>query len=266
MVFANLRREERIGLGIALALHVALAAALLVQPNERASIPPPEKMTVNLTSDVGLEAAAPEPVAESAASIAPVIAPEPARPAEPEVAVAPRPEPARPAATSAARPRPVPTVRPSSKPAPRPTASAPSRPRPAGASRIGADFLDGVGESTATRETRVPASQIGASAKASIVQAISRQLKPKWQGRAPEGPDAEKLITILAFNLDPDGSLVGVPRVVRQEGLNELNRKQAALHAEAAIKAVQLAAPFDLPEEHYEAWKRVSSFRFDRKL
>ena len=42
MVFANLRREERIGLGIALALHVALGVALLIQPASRKTIPPIE--------------------------------------------------------------------------------------------------------------------------------------------------------------------------------------------------------------------------------
>ena len=35
---------------------------------------------------------------------------------------------------------------------------------------------------------------------------------------------------------------------------------------EQAIRAVELAAPFNLPPEYYNAWKRVSSFRFDRKL
>ena len=62
MVFANLRREERIGLGIALALHVALAVAFLAQPSRRDAIPPEQKMTVNLSADVGREATAPEPV------------------------------------------------------------------------------------------------------------------------------------------------------------------------------------------------------------
>jgi hypothetical protein len=54
--------------------------------------------------------------------------------------------------------------------------------------------------------------------------------------------------------------------VVRQEGITDSNRPQAGRHAEQAIRAVQLAAPFDLPDEFYDAWKRVASFRFDRKL
>ena len=63
-----------------------------------------------------------------------------------------------------------------------------------------------------------------------------------------------------------DGSLAGSPRVVRQEGITEANRPQAARHAEQAIRAVELAAPFDLPDQYYDAWKRVTSFRFDKRL
>jgi hypothetical protein len=54
--------------------------------------------------------------------------------------------------------------------------------------------------------------------------------------------------------------------VVRQEGITDSNRPQAARHAEQAIRAVQLAAPFDLPPEFYDKWKRIRAWRFDRKL
>jgi len=260
MVFANLRREERIGLGLALALHAALGAALLIQPANREAIPPVEKMTVNLASDVGLEATAPEPVAESRAAIAPVLAPEPAPMAEPEPAIRPRPEPPRPVATQPPRPRPTTA----SDPRRRPDAPASQvRPKPAGGNRIGADFLPGAGDSAAMRETRVPASQIGASAKASLFQSIAKELRPKWQ--PPNGPDVELLVTKLRFRLNADGSLAGRPEVVRQTGANDTNRTQASRHAEQAIRAVQLAAPFELPAEYYEAWKIVS-VDFDWKL
>ena len=278
MVFANLRREERIGLGIALALHVALGVALLIQPASRKTIPPIEKMTVNLATDVGLEATAPEPVPESAAAIAPTLAPEPAPPAEsvPQPAVAQPIQRPQPVATTPPKPKPVPRA--TTAPKPKPPSTAPRRrpdapasqtrsapkPKPAGGSRIGADFLPGAGSSTTTRETRVPASQIGASAKASIIQAIARQIKPHWS--APQGADAEQLVTILAFRLNPDGSLAGTPRVVSQSGETDANRPQKKLHAERAIRAVQLAAPFDLPPEYYEAWKSINGARFDRNL
>ena len=268
MVFDRLRREERIGLGVAVVLHIALAAAFLVQSSSREALPPVERMTVNLATDVGLEATAPEPVPESAAAIAPVLAPEPAPVAEPEPAVQPRPEPPRPQPVprAAAAPKPQPT-RAAPEPRRRPDApatTARSTPRPAGGSRIGADFLPGAGDSTTTRETRVPASQIGASAKASLVQAIAREIKPRWS--PPNGPEVDQITTFLRFRLNPDGSLAGRPEVLRQTGVNDVNRAQADRHAEQAVRAVQLAAPFDLPEEYYEAWKLVSPFSFDWKL
>jgi hypothetical protein len=136
--------------------------------------------------------------------------------------------------------------------------------KPAGGSRIGADFLPGSGSSTTTSETRIPASQIGASAKASVVQQIIRQIKPHWS--APQGADADLLVTVLSFKLNPDGSLAGTPRVISQSGITDANRPQAKLHAERAIRAVQLAAPFDLPDEYYNAWKSIDGAKFDRNL
>jgi hypothetical protein len=278
MVFANLRREERIGLGIALALHVSLGVALLIQPAGRKPLPPVEKMTVNLATDVGLEATAPEPVPESAAAIAPTLAPEPAPPSAAQPRMDTLVQPSRPVATTPPQPKPVPRA--TNRPIPRPTAAsteprrrpdAPAsqtrstpKPKPAGGSRIGADFLPGSGSSTTTRETRVPASQIGASAKASLVQAIVRQLRPHW--KPPSGPDVEKISTYLRFRLNEDGSLVGRPEFVRQTGVNDTNRAQADRHKELAIRAVQLAAPFDLPPEYYNAWKLVGPFEFNLDL
>jgi len=171
------------------------------------------------------------------------------------------------------------------KPAPKPTAQqpAPTRdrsrpdrtpPKPAtspakqtapkagGGSRIGDDFLAGKGSSTTTTETRAPAATIGAAEKASIAQALARQVKPHWS--APQGLDVDLLVTLVDFDLNPDGSLKGRPRVRSQSGVTDANRAQAARHAENAIRAVQLAAPFKLPAEYYDAWKSVRGARFDR--
>ena len=270
MALAALRTDERVGLGVAVLLHVALVAVLVLQPGKDEVPPLPPRMTVSLTSDVSLASTAPDPVAESRAAIAPTMSDEP-QPAPLEQAQ-PDPIPAPRAVATAPPPRAEPT-RTAAKPEPerrrpdRPaTQPAPPKPaaKPAGGSRIGADFLPGAGDSTNTTETRVPASQIGASAKASLAQAIARQLRPHWS--APQGVDAEKLVTVLSFDLNPDGSLAGRPRVVSQSGETNSNAPQKDLHAERAIRAVQLAAPFDLPPEYYEAWKRVTSFRFDRNF
>lgn len=268
MASVTLSREERVGLGIAVVLHLALLAVLLFQP--RASDPPaiPERMTVSFAEDVGPVAEAPDPVAESRAAIAPTLSEEPA-PAPPVIE---RPQPAeieRPAPPERPRPRATTAPRREAEPRREPTPRRTSQPEQrrterSGGSRIGSDFLAGSGSSTTTEETRIPANQIGASARASIVQAIIRQIKPHWS--APQGVDADKLVSILSFRLNEDGSLSGAPRVIDQSGITPANRPQAALHAERAIRAVQLAAPFDLPPEYYNAWKSIDGARFDRNL
>lgn len=269
MASVALTSEERIGLGIAVALHVALVAMLLFQP--RASDPPPipERMVVSLAEDVGPVSVAPDPVAESRAAIAPTLneRPVPAPPLEiPPPAELERPAPPeRPRPREAAPQREAPAREEPRRERPR-RESPPQRSEPqrSGGSRIGSDFLGGAGSSTTTEETRIPASQIGASARASLIQAITRQIKPHWS--APQGVDADQLVTVLSFRLNEDGSLAGTPRVVSQSGETAANRPQKALHAERAIRAVQLAAPFDLPPEYYNAWKSIDGARFDRNL
>lgn len=258
------RREDRIGLAVAVGLHVALVALFLLQPGGRAPIDRPERMTVNLAEEIGLEAASPTPVAESRAAVAPDItndtnpSPESATQSEQVEVDRPAPE-ARPnnrtTSDNSPRRRPDQTQRQQNPPA--------SNQR-SGGSRVGDNFLEGAGGSTNTTETRIPAAQIGASAKASLVQGIAREIKPHW--KPPSGPEVDRIVTFLRWRLNPDGSLSGRPQVVRQTGVNATNRAQAARHGEQAVRAVQLAAPFDLPEQYYEAWKRVGPFSFDWKL
>ena len=278
---AVLRPEERVPLAVALVLHGLLVAALLLQPDRSNVVPIPERMTVSLAEDVGLTATAPTIVSEQRAAVAPVLAPEPAPPSPPEPAPvpepAPKPNPApapKPAPAPRAKvPQPAPKPSPAAKPAaqasqaaakPATKPAAKPAPKQGGGSRIGDDFLAGAATGSKRGDDRVPASEIGAAEKASLAQAIGRQLKPHWS--SPQGADAELLVTVLAFDLNPDGTLSGTPRVVRQEGITDANRPQASRHAELAVRAVQLAAPFDLPPRFYNAWKQVSAFRFDRKL
>lgn len=301
MAAVALRKEESLGLAVAVVLHLALVAALLWHPRGAPAVMPPERVEVTISDDVSLTSTSPEPMAEAAPDVAPELG-EPA-PAEPEPAPPeprpepPKPVPPRPAPKPAPAPRPVPkptsrptppkpvakptmrpqprpsaaparpAARPSARPAARPNA-APARPanRPAGGSRVGDDFLKGVpGAQSAARSNSPPAQVAGPQVTASLLGAISRALRPHWQGKAPEGADAEKLVTVLRWSLNRDGSLAGRPEVVRQDGITDANRPQAARHAEQAIRAVQLAAPFDLPEEYYNTWKRVT-IRFDKRL
>lgn len=255
---AHLTREERIGVVIAAAAHVALVAALVWQVRDDPTpLPTPERMTVSLADEVALQSTSPDPSAQEQAAVAPVLAP------EPEPVVEPESEPVRPVTKPSPAPRPTAAPRPTPKPTARPTPR-PSPTKPAGGSRLGNDFLQGVGGSERSDSKGTPAAAFGAAEQASLQQAINRQLKPHWS--APQGVDAEKLVTILAWELNENGSLKGRPRVVSQSGITDSNRPQAALHAERAIRAVQLAAPFDLPEEFYDKWKRIREWRFDRRL
>ena len=243
------------GLAIALGLHLALAGVLLFQPGPGEGLEVPERMTVSLTTDVALRSTAPQIAADSQAALAPTVA------EQVQTAVEASPE----QATTQPTRQPPPTTsnsRNAVTQTPRQAAQTP--PRQATGTQVGENFLEGAGSNRASDDTRIPADQIGASARASLVQAISRQIKPHWN--APSGVDAELLVTELAFELNEDGSLKGRPRVLRQTGETAANRPQKALHAERAIRAVQLAAPFDLPAEYYNAWKSIRGARFDRNL
>lgn len=265
MALTDLRRDEGLALLAALAAHVGLVAVLTLRPTP-IPLPPPERITVTLSDDVGLTSTSPSS-APAAADEAPELGEEAA---PPEPVPVPQPEPLpKPVPRPAVAP-PIKTPPPAKAPPPKAAVAAANAPPPKtvarpGASRIGDDFLKGAPGGTAKAAPGPPpAATIGPAVRSALAGAISRQLKPKWV--APQGAEAELLVTILSWDLNPDGSLAGNPRLVRQEGITDANRAQAARHVEQAIRAVRLAAPFNLPDELYPAWKRVIAFRFDRKL
>lgn len=192
------------------------------------------------------------------------------RPEPKPAAEKPRPAPPKPAQPKPAPPKPAersesrrPAAKPAAKPASRPQDTAKPAAREGG-SRIGSDFLEGAsGAQGKTASDSPRAATIGPAVRSSLAGAISRQLKPHWS--APQGVDVDQLVTTVAWSLNKNGSLAGSPRVVRQRGINDANRAQAERHAEQAIRAIQLAAPFNLPEQYYDGWKRVQ-FDFDRSL
>jgi hypothetical protein len=247
---SHLRREEKLGLGIAVVAHIALVAALIFEARREVPvIPPAERMTVSLADDVSLESTAPNPSQDAQAAVAPVLAPE----SEPLPAPVTTPVPRQldtppPRQASKAQPKPAPPPKPNQK--------------SGGGSRIGDDFLKGIGSSQKA-DAGAPAATFGAAEADSLRHEIARQIKPHWS--APEGVDVEKLVTIVRFRLNKDGSLIGNPTVVSQSGITPSNEAQKGRHAEQAIRAIRLAAPFDLPEQFYDQWKTVNS-QFDRRL
>jgi hypothetical protein len=250
-VLANLTREERLGLGIAVAAHVVLVAGLMLQPGKRDAMPIPERMSVSLADEVSLESTAPEPSAEPAAAIAPVLAPEPEPVVEPQPKAIERPV-----------PKPVDRII-EAKPKPQPTKAAAPKPKTGGGSRIGDDFLKGTSDGDRSSDRGTPAATFGPAEAASLNSAIARQIKPHWS--APSGVDAEELVTMVRFRLNQDGTLAGDPACVSQSGVTPSNAAQKGLHCERAIRAVRLAAPIHLPDQFYDKWKLITS-RFDRRL
>lgn len=251
MTATALRRDESLGLALALLGHAALLGWLVWQ-RAPAPLPPPDRMTVTISEEVGLTAAAPAQAAP-APDTGPVLG---------EVALPPLPQTMAKPVSLAPRPLPAPA-----------TQSAPPKPQQKpvkvgkrGAAAFDVAFDSGIPQAKPGGTAQTQASPITGAVRSSLVGAISRQLKPKWRGQVPTGLDAEKLITVLTWDLNPDGSLTGTPRVVRQEGITPGNRAQASRHAEVAVRAVVLAAPFTLPPQYYAGWRHISDFRFDRSL
>ncbi len=276
---------DRASLGVAMLLHAALIAVFFVGWERQAQVTREPRMTVSLASEVSLENTGPEIIRESRAAIAPSLSDSPqseaaqqestpvSRPVTQDRAQSPAPAPARaaqPARTAPQSRSPAPNPAPSrdrSRPDRRPVtppapAAAPAR--QASGSRIGEDFLAGQGDAANTDETRAPAATFGQAERAALSSAITRQLRPHWN--APTGVDAEKLISTVSWKLNLDGSLKGRPTCQTQaNSVTDSNKPQANLHCERAIRAVQLAAPFNLPEQFYNRWNDLE-WQFDRRL
>ena len=294
MAALPLRREESLGLGLALAAHAAVLGWLAYQ-RPPAPLPLPERMEVTISDESGLTAASPDQAA-AARDTAPVISPAPpaappvAEPApqaapQPSTTPPPQPVPIRAAPAPAPQPRPVPAkAPPPAKAVPKPAAepaavaarpaqsrSAPAQARPApvrpaakpGASAFDSAFNTGIPAGKAKAAAASAPAAITGAVRSSLAGEVARALKRRWQG--PNGLDVDKLVTTLEWDLNPDGSLAGAPRVLSQSGMTPANQAQAGRHKEQAIKAVRLAAPFGLPAQYYPAWRHLR-FTFDWKI
>jgi outer membrane biosynthesis protein TonB len=289
-------RAEATGLGVAVAGHAALFAALALgfaaakMPEVRS-----DPIEVELVTEVGLQSTAPSPSADAPAPrLAEVEGPvEPtAAPPMPEPLPAPPiPQPTPRAVAPPPRPAPLPTPRPvqriqPARPAPAPpkaaakaaaaqpkaapapakaqpkAAAVPARaqPRAAPAQPTGrlAGLLNGISDRpSASKATTPPAKSAGPAVEASLVAEVRRQIKPHWQRAVPTGADAEMLRTQVTIALSRSGAVTAM-RDVRTTGQTDSNRPQVALHQERAKRAITLAAPFRLPGEYYENWKELT--------
>lgn len=333
MANTAIRKDDGIGVAIAIALHAVVLGAMLFRADRDVVVKPPQRIEVTISNEVGLTSTSPSPASKTAPDRAPQLgeaAPEAATASEAAPASTPpspqpreiettRPDPApkaspepapKPAPTAKAKPKakpsqtPKPDPKPSSRPkrteqappkkvpsrktsaidniisTPNKTGSAspsksasssstasPSKssapPKKSGASSFADAFGEGQPGAKSSSGTDAPAAAIGPKQVSALVAAINRQLKPHWQ--APQGADADLLVTRLRFRLNRDGSLAGEPQVISTTGQNAANQTQVQRHQEQAVRAVKLAAPFNLPDDLYEGWKVITT-NFDRRL
>lgn len=257
-----LDRTDRISLTAAVAAHLALFVALSVnlfaKPPRSFDNPP---MEVDLIAESAIVSAAPE---LSAAPPAPRVAPEEG-PVEDATITEPEPVPlARSEPIPAPRlERPVPAPRPTpkavskpapparSKPAPTPAPSAAKAKRPTGNLK---GLLDGIGkEENASKSKAAPAQSVGEIRRA-ISVSINAEVRGPWNRCSVSGIDVDELKTTIIFRLGRSGGLAGFDRV-STSGETPSNATQVDRFEECAKRAIQLAAPFDLPSENYDYWK-----------
>ncbi|MEL7773116.1 energy transducer TonB, partial [Citromicrobium bathyomarinum] len=96
---------DAIALIVAIALHAALIAVLLVQGATREKLPEPQRITVNFAEDVGTTSTSPDPVREAQASVAPELGEQ----VSPPIEYVPPPPLPQPTTAPAPAPRPQPT-------------------------------------------------------------------------------------------------------------------------------------------------------------
>lgn len=260
------RGKEGRGFAIAVAAHVLIIGLLSVQwtAGDRRFDNPP--MEVDL-------------VAETApTSTAPVITDTPPAPRlgeEDEVDIAaPEPVPTPPVPEPVVRPTPAPAPKQVQRPKPTPpkkppaTKETPSKeiqkkaptkkapPRRAGQS---SGDLDRIGRelTKSTQNKGAPATATSAEVRRSIDVSIKAKVGPRWNGCRISGVDVDQLKTVVKFKLTQSGALAGFTSVTTT-GENDSNKFQVQRHQECAKRAVELAAPFDLPEENYSFWQNYT--------
>ncbi len=257
-----LDRTDSISLTVVVAAHLALFAALSVdlfaKPPRSFDNPP---MEVDLIAESAITSAAPDlsaspPAARLAAEEGPV---EDAMMAESQPLPLPRIEPVP--TPRAERPTPAPRVTPKapsrptpparSEPAPKPAPKAAKSARPTGNLK---GLLDGIGkEENASKSKAAPAQSVGEIRRA-ISVSINAEVRGPWNRCSVSGIDVDQLKTTIVFRLSKSGALAGFDRV-STSGETPSNAPQVDRFEECAKRAIQLAAPFDLPAENYDYWK-----------
>lgn len=239
-----IRKDESLALVLALAAHATLFAWLAMQ---RPAPPPPlpERMTVTLSEELGPVSTSPEPLADPAPDLGPVLA---EAPAEPEPVATPEP-----------KPSPKAVVKALAKVPPKALAKTPPKAplKKGGASDFDSAFSPGTPGATGKQPTKTPpAAAPSAQLLGSWSSSIGAKVRRPWNACAAGGLDAEKLRITVRFTLDRFGEVAIMAEPV-VTGITEGNRPQVSRFKECAERAIRTAAPFDnLPAEYYDHWKQ----------
>jgi hypothetical protein len=148
------------------------------------------------------------------------------------------------------------TATPSAKAAPKAPPATKQSTRPTGR-------LDGIVDGLSKSQPKAPASKgapaaaTAAEVRRSIDVSIKAAVGPRWNGCRVTGVDVDQLKTVVKFRLTQSGALAGFTDV-ETTGQNDSNRFQVQRHQECAKRAIELAAPFDLPGENYSFWQNYT--------
>ena len=175
---------------------------------------------------------------------------------EPVVRPTPAPTPKQVARPKPAPPKKAPAV---AKAAPKAAPKAPpAKKNPARPTGRLDGITDGLGrEATKAPSKGAPAAATAAEVRRSIDVSIKSAVAPRWNSCRVSGVDVDQLKTVVKFRLTQSGALAGFSGVTTT-GENDSNKFQVQRHQECAKRAVELAAPFDLPEENYSFWQNYT--------
>ena len=243
----TLDRAELAGTGAAIVFHVALIAALSIGLAKVARPPEPPAMEVEFVEDVGVQAEAPTPTPP--ASQAPEVGDAPT--------IEPTPTVAAPPLTRAPRIVPTPEVDKAERlkrEIDRSKQVQPSREQPTTAaprvSRLGDDFLKGIAGGASV--AKPAAAAFSAQAKASIGQAILRQVKPCADRQPFIGEGANQVRLTVNLRLTRTGRLARPPSVLASAGDADLRTKYGDLLEDQVRRIFTECTPLRLPAELYD--------------
>ena len=250
MAATALRREESLGLTLALVGHAAVIGWLVWQ-RAPAPIVIPERMTVTISDDLGPVSTASQLQPEEAApDKGPIVGEAPPPPAP-----SAKPEPAPPPPlTRSAVPRPA---KPAQKAAPAQPVRQPARPATkGGASAFDNAFAAGVPRAQANGKAKTPpAAQASAQQVSAWSSLIGSRVRGPWNSCPVSGLDVQSLRAAVRFTLNRDGTILSIsdPEI---SGITASNQPQVRPFRDCAVRAIKLAAPFPgLPAEFYDSWK-----------